>query len=251
MSKKDIEKIDFPSEAEKEKSIAQIVMYGMPKPQRLGSALWELWKNLGLRGICFGVWDCILLALLLDGILWMAVYSAARYSPQMIGIMLFGASPLLYALLHVLTIWKEVMTGTYQMLMVCRLALRQMAVLRLLIFGGASVVLLSMVNIAFMIYFEEGLGYVFRMICLSVSALFFYAFLQLVLEWKWKSRMSYAAAPVLWCSFSIVLLMMGEYGQNVLGKIPTAAFIVCGSIFASLYLWGLRKYYFEIQEMLV
>lgn len=243
--------IDFPSKEEKEKSIREIVSHGVCRPQRLGSALWELWRSVGLYGFCFGVWDCMLLALLLDGVLWAFVYTAARQSPQMTGILFFGASPILYAMLHLLTVWKETAAGMYQSLMVCRLSLRQMSVLRLFIFGSASVLLMGVVNVGFAVHFQSGIDVVFRMIGLSVSALFCYALMQLVLEWKWKSRMSFAAAPVLWCGISILLLSSGEYGQKMMGKIPTVSFFVCGALFAWLHVRTLRKYYFELQEAAV
>ncbi|MDE7312096.1 MAG: hypothetical protein K2N87_10855 [Eubacterium sp.] len=229
---------------ERERQIAQIIGRSVLKPQKLGSALRNLWGALGVRGICFGVWDCMLLALLLDGALWAAVYEAAKHSPEILGLLVFLASPVLYAMLHLLTVWKEAMAGTYEALMVCRMSLRQVTVLRLLLFGGVSAVLLGGVNLWAFFYTGQEVS-ALRMLCLSMAALFFYAWMQMLLEWKWRHRMAYAAAPVLWGVCTILLLLSGEKGRLVLEAVPDAGFLLCAGVCAGMYGWVLKKYYFE------
>lgn len=236
--------MEFPSAQEKEKSIALIVSQGVKRPKKLGSMLLRMFQAAGLKGICCGVWDSMLLALLLDGILWAAVYVSAGKEPQLFYLLVFLASPVLYALLHFLTVWKEMMTGTYQVLMVCRLSLQQMTALRMLLFGGVSVIAICGMHAAFGVYFKDAVR-ILRLAALSLSALFFYAFSQVLIEWKWKSRKAVAAAPILWSSFCMVLLLLGERGQWVLDEIPVAALFVCAGLCAVLYLGTLRKYFFE------
>lgn len=236
-------KTDFLDAAEKERQIAQIIEHSVLKPQKLGASLRNLWGALGIRGICFGVWDCMLLALVLDGVLWAAVYETAKHSTQFLGLLVFLASPVLYAMLHLLTVWKEMMAGMYGTLMVCRMSLRQVTVMRLLLFGGGSVVLLGGVNLWLLLNTGREQS-VLRLLCLSMASLFFYAWMQMLLEWKWRNRMSYAAAPVLWSICAILLLVSGEKGQIVLEAVPNVGFLLCAGLCAGMYGRVLKKYYF-------
>ena len=250
MENNDIIKIEYPDAEEKERQITRIVTQAVLKPQKLASALWSVWGTAGFRGICFGVGDCMLLALLLDGVLWAAVYEAARKSPQLFGLLVFLASPVLYAMLHLLTVWKEIMAGMYQTLMVCRLSLRQMTVLRLLLFGGVSVLLLGGIHLWTAMCGGQELS-VLRMLSLSMSALFFYAWMQLLLEWKWKHRLSCGAAPFLWGICSIVLLTADGYDLRILEAVPTAALLVCAGVCAGMYFRLLKKYYYDSCEAML
>ncbi len=235
---------------ERERRIAYIVEHSVLKPQKLTSALLNLLGAAGIRGVCFGVWDCMLLALLLDGALWAAVYEAAKNSPQFLGMLFFLASPVLYAMLHLLTVWKERMAGMYEILMVCRMSLRQMTVLRLLLFGGASAVLLAGVKL--WVFARAGYGVsVIRMLCLSMAALFLYAWIQTLVEWKFRHRMAYAAAPAVWGVLSVCLLFFGEKGLVLLEAVPNACLLLCAAVCAGMYARALKKYFFEPCEAAV
>lgn len=241
------EEIEFPSEEQKEKSIAQIVSRGVARPRKLSATLWDVWSTAGIWGICFGIWDCMLAALLTDGLIWAAVYEAAKQNPQILGMLVFLASPVLYALLHLLTVWKEIMAGTYQTLMVCRLSLRQITVFRMILFGGISVMLSGIMNLWLGSGADSRIT-VFRLLSLSMLALFFYAGIQAVLEWKWKSRMACWAAPVLWSGVCLMLPVLANYQLKVLEEIPSAAFLVCAGACAGVYVRALRAYLFEEQR---
>ncbi len=239
--------IDFPSDIQKERSIAQIVSLGAGKPRKLSYALWEAWRTAGVWGICFGVWDCMLSAMLLNGILWAAVYESVKQYPQILGLLVFMASPLLYAMLHVLSVWKEIMTGTYELLMVCRLTIRQMTVLRMLLSGALSVIISVLLNLWLGCVFHSEIT-MLRLLSLSMSALFFYACMQIVLESEWKSRQSCWAAPVLWSGFGIILLFLAQQEPDRMIQIPTAVFMAGAAVCAFLYLILLKKYYYESAE---
>lgn len=235
---------------ERERRIAYIVEHSVLKPQKLTSALFNLLGAAGIRGVCFGVWDCMLLALLLDGALWAAVYEAAKSSPQFLGMLVFLASPVLYAMLHLFTVWKERMAGMYETLMVCRMSLRQMTVLRLLLFSGASAVLLAGVKLWVFARAGHGLSIV-RMLCMSMAALFLYAWIQTLVEWKFRHRMAYAAAPAVWAILSVCLLFIGGKGLILLEAVPDACLLFCAAFCAGMYARALKKYFFEPCEAAV
>ena len=242
MRKDYFEEVEFPSLEQKEAGIARIVSQGTLRPQKFGAALWEIWKLAGIRGIFFGVWDCMLCALLADGLLWAAVYESAKQDARLLGLLVFLASPVLYALLHLLTAWKERMAGMYETLVTCRISLGPITALRLFIFSGVSAVLSGCLNLCLGIRFG-GAETVLRLFSLSLSALFFYAWMQALLECKWKSRMSCFAAPVLWGTASLLLFAAGS-SLRVLEEIPSAALPVCAGVCAWMYRNVLKAYLF-------
>ncbi len=239
-----LEEIDWPDAAEKEAQIRQITAKAVLQPRHFTSALHSLCSAVGLRGICFGIWDCMLLALLLDGCLWAVVYEASKNSPQLPGLLVFLASPVFYALFHLLTVWKEKMTGMYQTLMVCRLSLHQMTVLRLLLSAGVSSLLLCGINVRAKLCMQ-GTWPVLQLAGISFTALFFYAWLQLMLEWRWKHWLAVGAAPVLWCGTGAVLLAVGDRLAYVWKGMPAVLPVLSAAVCGGLYAGMLKRFYFE------
>lgn len=238
-------KIEFPSDMQKEQSISQIISQGIRKPQKLSCALWEVWNTAGVGGICFGVWDCMLLAMLLNGILWAAVYASAKQNTQILGILVFLASPVLYASLHLLTVCKERMAGMYETLMVCRLTLRQLTVIRLMLSGGASLVLSGIVNLWIGYLFRREIT-VLRLLALSMSALFFYAWMQMLLEFRWKKRLSCWAAPVIWSGMGMLILLLAQYETGFVMQIPEGGLMAGGAGCAVMYLRMVKECFYEM-----
>lgn len=119
--------------------------------------------------------------------------------------MLFLLSPVLYAALHLLTWWKETLSGTLEWKQTCRLSFGMMTALRMLVFGGAATLLC--VPQCFLMWFVIGrkISFLF-MLSVSFSSLFLYAALALALR---KSR---------WGSFCPRFLACRGDCDAVLGK---------------------------------
>ena len=56
--------IPYPEPEEREEQIRQILDLAAPAPWRLSTALPELFRALGMRGLFFGVWDLSLIHIL-------------------------------------------------------------------------------------------------------------------------------------------------------------------------------------------
>ena len=238
---------EFPDKTKKEQSIAFIVANGVSPPRRPLRLLWQILRTAGFYSIFFGVWDCMLLALLLDGCLWAAVWAAAKEA-TLLYLLVFLASPLLYALLHLLIVWKERMAGMYPFLCVCRLSLSRLTAVRLLLYAGAFMLLSAAVSLYLGCFSGETYSAP-RLVSLSFTSLFFYAWIQMLMEWTWMNRLSFAAAPALWTAVSLTLLTARTYRPQILDGIPTAVFLVCAGVFALLYLKMIRTYSFEIRQI--
>ncbi len=130
--------IPMPSEQEKQTAVHTIISQGMPPST--AAVLMGLWRALGLRGILYGIGDCMVLGLLAGAACWLAlVYqllAGACWLPATL-----VAAPASYAFLFQLAYYKESQLGTQEIKMVCRYTLRHLAAFRLLLFGGIAAVL--------------------------------------------------------------------------------------------------------------
>ena len=171
------DKIPMPTEAEKNAAVSQILDAGLPARPGLLHALSETLQAVGFRTLFFGEADCLFLsALFLTLCLLPAAATAAQQGP--VGPALFLLSPALYAALHLLTAWKEVQSGTLEWRQTCRISLRVITALRMLVFGGASVLLCVPANL--LLWCLAGGKMPFSwMVALSVSGVCLYGVLSL------------------------------------------------------------------------
>ena len=136
-------KEEMPARWEREAAISAILDRGLvPRP-----GLAEILRSaLDARVLFFGVVDCIFLSILAAALLLIPLLAAALQllSPAPA---LFLASPALYALLLGLTAWKEAQSGLLDWKRSCRLSLQAVAALRMVVFGGGSVLVCVPVNL--------------------------------------------------------------------------------------------------------
>ena len=160
---------------EREAAISAILDRGLvPKP---GIGL-LLRTALNAQVLFFGEVDCIFLSILAAVVLMIPLLAAVlqQASPAP---MLFLASPALYALLLGLTAWKESQSGLLEWKQTCRLSLQTVSALRMIVFGGGSVLVWVPVNL----WLWSALGRALPlswMLGVSLSSLFLYGLLSLV-----------------------------------------------------------------------
>jgi hypothetical protein len=102
--------------------------------------------------------------------------------------------------------------------MACRYSLKQMTALRMLVFGSISVVLSIFVSTGVWLLISREVS-ILGMMSISFSALFLFAAIQLLIEWKWKAPVAYFFTPIIWAVMSILLLAAGEPAEHFLLKI--------------------------------
>lgn len=241
------DKIPFPTEEEKNKSIAFIIEQGFHHPCHLREAIPILWREVGIQGLFFGVGDCVFLSFLSAMLLWIGIFASARQDLTTFYLFDFLLSPFLYAVLHLLTVWKDIMVGTYEQFMTFRISLRQMTILRMFVFGGISVMLSVGISwISWLLFIRT--ASLLRILSLSFAALFLFAWMELLIEWKWRAPISYFIVPIIWIGLGIFLLSFGKYVQKILLAIPVVVFFALALAFAICYFFTLEKYYFDFKE---
>ena len=228
--------IPYLSEAEKAASISYIVDNGV-RCQNGISLIRDVVDTLGLRALFFGVEDCLFIAVMLT-ILLGAFSAAAAMDHAPIAPLLFLLSPALYAVLHLLTVWKDAMSRTLEWKHTCRLSARAVTALRMLCFGGMAVFVcvlqcLMLWRITQMLYSLPW------MMSISFSSLFLYAALSLALQSvrRWIA----AAAPVAWIAAGIMLLCT-ENASAFLLKIPAIVFFLITAAATAMLIFQIRRY---------
>ena len=134
----DNQKISMPTEAEKQRAIARILDAGLPRRVAFGRELREVLQRIGPRALLFGVGDCLALSLLIWALCLLSALFVAG-STGSLAPALFLFSPLLYAALSLLTVWKNLQTGIWEWTWTFQVSARMVAALQMLCFGGVSV----------------------------------------------------------------------------------------------------------------
>ena len=125
------EKIPMPTAAERKAAIERIV--------ELSEAEQHLRRrSVPLSVVFFGVEDCLFLPVLAALLCLIPGAALAHFDPMVPLLFLF--SPALYAALHLLTTWKDNMSGIAEWRRSCQLSVWTILALRMLIFGGLAAV---------------------------------------------------------------------------------------------------------------
>lgn len=228
----DWDPIPMPTEEERCRAVRAAVDAGLPRPAE------QLLREVPLSALFFGVGDCLFLAVLITGVcfvpLAVAVYQRASLAP-----VLFLLSPLLYASLQALTMWKEYMTGALEWKQTCRIPFRVLTTLRMLVFGGASLAVCVPANV---LLWELSLHRAALpwMLGLSFSSLFLYAALSLSCR-RFRRRRAMLAAPGLWLALGIALFRWEE-GTAVLLRVPALVFFLLALAGLALFLLELKRH---------
>lgn len=230
--------IPMPTEAEKTAALARILDAGLPVRRDLRHTLRETLQAVGWRTLFFGTADCLFLAALFL-ILCLLPAAAAAVRQGSVGPVLFLLSPALYAALHLLTAWKEAQSGTLEWRQTCRVSLGTMTALRMLIFGGVSVLVCVPAN-GLLWYLAEGGVSLSWMVALSLSSLCLYGALSLYCL-RLRGMAGLLTAPAVWTAVGIVPLLW-ERAARWLNGVPTVLFCLLTAAALVLYVSELRRF---------
>lgn len=226
----DWEPIPMPTEEERRRAIRAVVDAGLPPPEG------RLLREIPLSVLFFGVGDCLFLAVLITEICFVPL-AAAVFQRLPLAPLLFLLSPLLYASLQFLTMWKEFSTGTLEWKQTCRIPFRVLTALRMLVFGGVSVMVCVPADMLLweLSRHQAALPW---MLGVSFSSLFLYAALSLSCQ-RLRRREMMLAAPALWLVLGAILLCWEE-GAALLLRVPALVFFLLALAGLALFLRELK-----------
>ena len=168
----------MPTEAEKQRAIARILDTGLSSRPSLGRELLETLRAVGTPALFFGTWDCLALSMLIWALCLLPALFVAG-STGSLAPALFLFSPLLYAALSLLTGWKELQTGLWEWTWTFQVSARMVAALRMLCFGGVSVLVCVPANMLLWALTGREMPLAW-MLALSLASLFLYGALSLL-----------------------------------------------------------------------
>ena len=206
--------IPMPSRAERDASIRSILDRGLTRAR-------PSWRSLPLSALVFGIEDCMFLAALLGLLPAGFAFIPAESLADLLAPLLFLSSPLLYIAACALTMWKESLSGTLDWKRTCRLPLQTLMALRMLLFGGAAVLVCVPMNL--LLWQASGHAIpLSRALAISFSSLFLHAALSLVCRGpRWGAAVPIAA----WVLLGMAPLACEPVG-GLLPKVPAAVFFL-------------------------
>lgn len=236
--------IPMPTKEEKERAIHTIICHSMPHKQSIFAVMAEVFKTIGFRNLFWGTGDCLFLSILCSiifvivFIMPISVYSGFQY------LVLFFISPLFYSLLNIITAWKELQSGTYEIKMTCHYTLRELTALRMLFFTGFCVILDVLLAGAVSCLSTHGLA-ILQLIGISLSALFLYGTFTMFLLTKRLTLHKQLVVPVLWSILCLLPFVLKINVEEVLLALPNTVVIFILVIAICCYFIQLRIYFFE------
>ena len=180
--------------------------------------------------------DCLALSLLIWALcLLAALFVAGTTGSLAPALVLF--SPLLYAALSLLTVWKNLQTGIWEWTWTFQVSARMVAALQMLCFGGVSVLVCVPANMLLWTFTgqEMPLGW---MLALSLASLFLYGALSLLCQ-RLRGPAGWLAAPTGWVLMGLIPLIWPRTAEW-LTAIPTVVFCLLAAAGITLYLLELR-----------
>lgn len=233
------------SEEEKSQSIQYILEQAMP--ERNGSEILSMLRIIGFRNLFAGVADCVFLAVM-GGIVFVIAFLAIPYRYQnFLGIDLFCVSPFLYSLLYFLSAWKEKQNALYSIKMTCHYTLREMTALRMIFFGGIST-LLDMVLLYGLQWKHSWELSPLQMMAFSLSALFLYGSLMIVLLKSRFQKVGTLVLPLLWLLLCLLLMIGGSPVSVILVKVPEGVSIAFACLLLVNYIYQTERFLRKEEE---
>ncbi|QOL33628.1 hypothetical protein [Bifidobacterium lemurum] len=257
-------------------SVNAIVDRALPQRVRLRDLIADTVRMLSVRNLFFGVGDCVFLAVMCGGMVWgllamtFLVQAGSEQAAATAGIMTgspdvglvvdatvsgttsdwrvralfvptFVLSPLIYEFVHLLISFKERSLRTAQVLRACRWSFRRIAAMRMLVFGGISMVgsTVFSVTVAWMSSLRFDL---LTLLGLSFAALFLFAFGQLLVDMHVRWPASNALMPALWAVLSIGMIWHHASVEPWLAGLPPVLTIGLAFCAAIAYFAALRRY---------
>lgn len=240
-------KIPMPTPDEKNRSISYILQNVPERPATFSQSLMELFRTFGWRGLFFGVGDAAFVAVMGIAILFgVCIASAHSYvlTERLYG-SLFFVSPFTYLLLYSLTMWKEKLSGVWDLKMTCRVTLRHLTAARMLCFGGAGTLTSVMLSGAVCYVSRDALSF-FRLLGVSLCSLFLFAAMLLFLLLRLRGRYAQIICTTIWVMLGGAVHAHAGSGISLaLGELPVAVLLTAAAAFFALFLLETRIYFFR------
>ena len=244
----DLERDDFAesqigSSRMRERSIKTIVRKGMGRRPGLIWTLVAMVRSLGLRNLLFGLWDCVFIGLILTVAVWATVFGSFMKTAwpsrvdRIFGLVvpIFVCSPALFLVVHLLVVLKERNLNTLNLIRTCRWSFRQIAAVRMLLFGMVSMMISSLATVLLARTTNPGLS-TMTLLGISFSSLFLFSLAQIWVEEHMHGELSICLVLGLWIVLGMMLYLTRFATAPILVSIPPALSLATGLVLLTIFL---------------
>jgi hypothetical protein len=224
-----------PTQDEKDRAIENILSKGLRKPQSTWSYFCEIYRHLGLRFIFWDMAQALsMAAITVSGILLLLPVSPEQYKLSI----LFAFSPLLFVLIVSFSETIERINGLYDLKMTCKYTIQQIMAFRILCFSLFGI--LFCVGIA--ATRAEGIHTLFKMLPLSLSALFLCAFLTIFIIRRFTGKWVFALTATLWLGIGFLpFFLFADRWELFLSNLPIFITIGVAVLLCVLFIVEIKK----------
>lgn len=234
---------------QRERSIRMIRRKGLEKRPGLVRTLVGMIRSLGLRNLLFGLWDCVFIGLIASIVIWAAIIGGVSQThwlnrtDRLFGLVVpvFVCSPALFLVVHFLVVVKERNLNTLNLIRTCRWSFRQIATVRMFLFGMVSMMVSSLATVLLVRTANPGLP---TMIILGIcfSSLFLFSLLQMWAEGHLHTVPAMVLVPALWILAGLVIQLMRSEIAPYLMAIPPILSLATGLTLLAVFLVVLHRY---------
>lgn len=231
--------IDMPDDFEIKQQINLILDKSMPTKVSFYSYISKMYKDIGIRNIFHDLSELTYIFILTIAILVFSIISIRRgetFAEDKIYIFIFLVSPLFYLITNLLSYIKIKENNTYEIEIVCKYNLYQVASLRMLIFSVTCILL----NSVFIIGLYDKIN-ILRGLMISISSVFLFSSMLLYAVVKVKTFLIRYVVILTWLIINAVFiaLSINEY-ILLLKNLPIVVYSVTTIISGYIYLSNIK-----------
>ncbi|MGM9922923.1 MAG: hypothetical protein ACI35R_01585 [Bacillus sp. (in: firmicutes)] len=235
--------IPMPDEQTIQSEIKHIVAAGVKQKESFPSYLNRLYKQIGIKNLLPTRWEeiCIILSVMAILIFLSSNFSELKgIREQDLYAFTFLISPLLYMTLSVYHFAQKVQTATFEVEMVCKYNLYQIAAFRMLALSVISIFINS-ISIFSLVMMYDDLNF-FRALIISITSLFLFSILFLFVCMKKQSVISATLVIGSWIVLNFGFRLLDNYlFEGFLMKVPILVYVLVLLISISIYIKYLSK----------
>lgn len=246
-------KIEYPPQEEQRAAVRRIVKAGMDPRRPFLTDIVEMHRDLGFGVIFHDMADVIFLSILVSVCVFAGLlegFSSGHNRHDEAYSILFMAAPTLYLLLCLLGFWKEKLSETYDVKMVCKYTVCHLTAFRMLVFSCVCMI----ANLAAVaLFFAEGIFPDFwQAFLVSASSLFLFSVLLLRSLFHGRGLAAPSMTAAAWVPANILLDILFHNGYNrFLREMPLCLHTVVALLLACLYFASLKRLISEQKERIL
>ncbi|WP_047983745.1 hypothetical protein [Ornithinibacillus californiensis] len=235
--------IPMPSDEQIQRELNHIISVGLKPKESFHVYLLRLYKEIGLRNLMPNRWEEFLILLIgFSALLFIpfVVTESRFYEVKDFYAITFLLSPLLFMTLSIYHFTSKIHTATYEVEMVCKYNLYQVAAFRMFVFSIIAI-LVNVCSVRSVSLLDDDIQF-FRAIMISITSLFLFSIIFLFAYLKRQSRLMIAFVIGGWVVANMSLsYVKSDFYEGFLMTIPIPVYLVILALSIGIYFNYLRK----------